>query len=145
MGWAPELEWEGEVEGASVQEVGVLGEQIAVEYLEARGWEILDRNVRWREGELDVVASRWEELWGEPVLRVIFVEVKTRRRGGRYAPQDNITPKKQRTVARLAGMWARRRDLGRCAQRLDVIAVVLGEEAPQVVHYEGAFDALGRR
>lgn len=39
------------------QEVGRVGEDAAVAALQARGYRILDRNVRLRRGELDVIAE----------------------------------------------------------------------------------------
>jgi putative endonuclease len=144
VAWEPELEWEAAREAPSAQDVGARGEEIAAAYLEGCGWELLDRNVRWRDGELDLVAGRWEELYGERVWRVIFVEVKTRRRAGRIGPEANMTPKKRRTVATLARLWAKQHRCERCAMRLDVIAVVLGGAEPAITHYEGAFGEGGR-
>ena len=52
------------------QEVGRVGEDAAVAALQARGYRILDRNVRLRHGELEVIA--------EDAGDVVFVEVKAR-------------------------------------------------------------------
>ena len=52
-------------------ELGRIGESLAAVYLEQRGWRIVERNVRFREGEIDIVAARAGVL--------AFVEVKTRR------------------------------------------------------------------
>jgi putative endonuclease len=52
------------------QRIGTWGEQAASDYLQARGFEILDRNVRTPYGEIDLLALRDRQT--------IFVEVKTR-------------------------------------------------------------------
>lgn len=38
--------------------LGSQGEHAASRWLARRGWQILDRNIRYREGELDLIASR---------------------------------------------------------------------------------------
>src|SRR5215210_3156254 len=57
---------------------GALGERIALEHLERRGYRIVDRNFRTRYGELDIVAADRRAL--------VFCEVKTRVAGGRSGP-----------------------------------------------------------
>ena len=86
--------------------VGKVGEIEAVALLERRGYVVIDTNVRFGAksgliGELDVVA------WNGDAL--CFVEVKTRRGAvGRVAPGENVTPAKQRQIARLASVPRRR-------------------------------------
>lgn len=52
------------------QEIGRLGEKIAVHYLRLHGYTVKERN--WRSGhwELDIIASTWRDI--------VFAEVKTR-------------------------------------------------------------------
>ncbi len=52
------------------REKGNLGEDIAAEYLQKLGYEILERNYTVRGGEIDIIAKDGNEL--------VFVEVKTR-------------------------------------------------------------------
>lgn len=105
---------------------GRYGEDMAVEYLLRKGFEILGRNVRTVFGELDVVA-----LDGDVV---VFVEVKARRGAGGL---EAVDARKQRRLSRLAvAFLARAGWLGRAA-RFDVVAV---ERDGACTHVANAFD-----
>jgi putative endonuclease len=81
--------------------LGQRGEELAVRHLEARGFEVLERNFRTRYGELDVVAR--------DVRFLVFCEVKTRivRRGvgDVLGPLAAIGLRKQRQVRAMAREW----------------------------------------
>ena len=83
--------------------LGDRGEELAARHLEARGFEVVERNFRTRYGELDVVARDARFL--------VFCEVKTRivRRetGARdvLGPFAAIGPRKQRQVRAMAREW----------------------------------------
>ena len=106
-------------EGAAARDrrhaLGASGEAVAARHLERRGMRILERNVRCRLGEIDLVAVERGVI--------VFVEVKSNR-GGRYgAPEEMVTPSKQRRLSRLAAWYLQGRGwLGRPA-RFDVVAV----------------------
>ncbi|HAQ59427.1 MAG TPA: YraN family protein [Microbacterium sp.] len=82
---------------AGKDERGRAGEQRAAEYLEARGYTVLDRNWRCAQGELDIVACQGDDL--------VFLEVKTRRGTGYGHPFEAITPEKFARLHRLAIAW----------------------------------------
>ena len=44
------------------KKLGEIGENMAAEYLRGKGYEILRRNYRCREGEIDIIAERYGEL-----------------------------------------------------------------------------------
>jgi putative endonuclease len=120
------------------RERGALGERIAAEHLEHRGFEIVDRNYRTRHGELDLVAADTQAL--------VFCEVKTRVAGGTRGPAgplDAIGPLKQRRLRALASEWLaatpdrpHRPDL-----RFDAIGVTItpGGDLLALEHLEAAF------
>lgn len=112
--------------------LGASGEDLAAEWYEARGYEVLDRNWRCREGELDLV------LVGHG--SVVFCEVKTRR-GDRFgAPFEAVTIAKQRRVRVLAVRWLREHSQHGAALRFDVASVVARRGyAPVIEVLEGAF------
>ena len=72
------------------QELGVLGENLAVQWLEDRHYTIVDRNVRIPgiRGELDIIAFDTE------TTELVFVEVKTRTTTIAGWPEEAITRKK---------------------------------------------------
>ncbi len=99
------------------QEVGRVGEDAAVAALQARGYRVLDRNVRLRRGELDVIA--------EDAGAVVFVEVKARRSTSFGTPAEAVTARKQRALRGLAEAYLTRRRLVGRDCRFDVVEVWL--------------------
>ena len=103
------------------QRTGKLGEAVAAEALEARGYRLIARNCRTRAGELDVVALDRGTL--------VFAEVKTMRTGARSGPERPalaVGPRKQLQIRRLARAWLAENDPPRYeAMRFDVVGVLL--------------------
>jgi putative endonuclease len=77
--------------------LGRAGEDRAAHHFVTCGYEILDRNWRTRDGEIDLVVARPGEL--------VVVEVKTRRTEGFGHPFEAIDARKQRRLWRLAVAW----------------------------------------
>ncbi len=102
----------------SRKNLGDSGERVAALYLEERGMQIIARNVRTREGEIDLIAQDGEML--------AFVEVKTRR-GTKYgAPEEAITPRKQLQLVRLAEAFVSSEPgFANRDWRIDVVAIEL--------------------
>ena len=113
--------------------LGRWGEDLAVQHLTAAGLEVLDRNWRCVEGELDVVARDGDGT-------VVFVEVKTRAGTGFGLPTEAVGHVKQRKLRVLASRWLAEHPTGRCGLRFDVVGIVRRPgEAPTVSHLRGAF------
>jgi len=112
--------------------LGRRGEDIAAAHLDACGFEILARNWRCRQGELDIVA-----LDGT-VLVVCEVKTRTSRRYG--DPLECVTPVKLDRLRRLAASWvADHRPARLTGIRVDVVGVVCAPgEPPSVAHIRGA-------
>lgn len=123
--------------------LGRRGEQLAAEHLLRHGCVELARNMRTREGEIDMI------VLDGPVL--VFVEVKTRRVSRRCGairehedPLLGIDPRQRRRIRRLAAAWLgdeRQRRPRAQAIRFDAIGVVIdGSGAPRrLVHVKDAF------
>jgi putative endonuclease len=111
------------------RQLGQSGEDAAAAWYLARGWRILARNWRCRDGEIDLVAERRGVL--------VFCEVKARTSAAFGGPAEAVTRTKQERLRRLAMRWLdeagrgiRRREL-----RFDVATVVAG----RVEVFEAAF------
>lgn len=117
--------------------LGASGEDAAAEWLEARGYTVLARNVHTRDGEIDLVA-----LQGSVV---VFLEVKSRTTARFGHPVEAIVPWKQRRLARQAAVYLHRWGLQDCTARFDAIAVYLdGDGRPVAIeHIPDAFQAGG--
>lgn len=111
----------------SKQQVGKLGEDVAVDYLLGQGYRIITTNWRCRYGEIDIVAHDGRE--------VVFIEVKTSRRAD-DTPFENITPVKMRRVIDAAYAYADHHQID--TWRIDAIVVVLGR-SPHIEHIQDAF------
>ena len=71
---------------AQHNELGKFGEEMAVEYLQKNGYEILETNWTFQKAEIDIIAQK------ENILAI--VEVKTRSSIDFGLPQDFVKPKK---------------------------------------------------
>ena len=116
---------------------GERGEEEAARYLTRSGFSILERNVRTRAGEIDLVAKEGKTL--------VFVEVKTRSSAAAGEPVEAVTFHKQRQLTRLALAWLKRRGLLEHRARFDIVAIVWpeGSRVPQITHYRNAFEPAG--
>ena len=115
----------------SRNELGALGEQLAVEHLQGLGLRIVARNWRCRYGELDVIAT-------EGAHTLVFVEVKTRTGDCFGGVAEAVTPQKVRRIRRLAGLWLAGQDSSWSQIRIDVVGVRLGRRrTPEVTHVRG--------
>ena len=109
------------------KDLGDLGEKIAREYLEKKGYKILDKNFRYSNfGELDVVAQRSNDI--------IFIEVKTRNKTGPggFWPEDNITYDKQKKLIKLSQIWLSKFKLLEKSWQIDILAIE--------IYRDGSFD-----
>jgi putative endonuclease len=115
---------------------GDAAEARAADWLIEKGWEVLARNVLYRDGELDLVAKKGG-LYA-------FIEVRMRSHAAFGDPSATVTFAKQRRVVRAAMRWLlRERLLDRVDVRFDVIAVTGQGRNVQLEHIENAFDAGG--
>ncbi|WP_406318043.1 YraN family protein [Streptosporangium sp. NBC_01639] len=100
---------------AAKDELGRHGEQVAVDYLLAQGMQILDRNWRCPDGEIDVVAREGRSL--------VVVEVKTRSGRTHGTAFEAVTEVKLARLRRLSGKWLAAQCERFDSIRVDVIAL----------------------
>ena len=100
------------------KQLGNFGERAATDYLQKRGYTILESNVRCPLGEIDIVARDGDFL--------VFVEVRTRRGIGFGSPEESITRTKQEKLVALAEFYLQQHDAISAPWRIDVVAIELG-------------------
>ncbi len=116
---------------------GKIGELIAEKFLIANNYKILQKNVHFREGELDIVA--FEIIKQE----IVFVEVKTRSSDLFGEPQEAVTyEKKMKTLKAAIRFLNIAREIRFKSWRIDVIAVKLTKEKRflGIKHFKNIFD-----
>jgi putative endonuclease len=112
--------------------VGRYGENVAAAHLAAAGLEILARNWRCPEGEIDIVAREHSAL--------VFCEVKTRSGAGFGLPVEAVTRRKADRLRRLAFLWLLEHPGGGADVRFDVVSVLRQRAGAALVeHVRGAF------
>jgi putative endonuclease len=110
------------------QKIGRWGEEIAAEYLQEKGYQLVDRNFRTPYGEIDLIVRR-DEI-------TIFVEVKTRTSARFGYPEESITPRKQQHMFDSAEHYAQENKLEHW--RIDAISVEgkPSGKKPKITHFE---------
>jgi putative endonuclease len=73
---------------SKTQQLGLLGEENAVVFLMKQGFDVLERNINGRYGEIDIVAKKSSVYH--------FFEVKTGKAGNWFNPAENLTKEKLR-------------------------------------------------
>lgn len=119
---------------------GRSGEDIAALFLLQKGWTILGRNVRFADGELDLVAQDKDTL--------VFVEVKTRSTDARGEPGQAVGRAKQMRLIRAASRYLSAHKAWDRPCRFDVISIVIRNKEPEITHWEDSIDVghtMGRR
>ncbi|MFC2066633.1 YraN family protein [Chloroflexota bacterium] len=99
------------------RDVGILGEKLARDFLEKRGYHILQNNYRCPEGEIDIVARHEDFL--------IFIEVRTKRNLEFGSPEESITPAKTEKLRKVAAHYRQTHDNLPSSCRIDVVAIEL--------------------
>ncbi|HSV64561.1 MAG TPA: YraN family protein [Mycobacteriales bacterium] len=111
--------------------LGRYGEQVAAEHLERSGLEVVDRNWRCAEGELDIVAREGDVL--------VFCEVKTRSGLGFGDPAEAVVGRKAERLRRLALRWLAAHEISCRDLRFDVVTVLRTDDGLRVRHLRAAF------
>ena len=115
-------------------DTGAAAESAAARYLTSQGLVLLDTNVRYRDGELDLVMRDGDTL--------VFVEVRYRASTDFGGAAASVTPTKQRRLIRAATRYlAAHPKYSVLPCRFDVIGAEGNPDAPQITWLRAAFDA----
>ena len=116
----------------SNKSTGDLGERLAREYLESRGYRILDTNYRCPRGEVDIVARQDDFL--------VFVEVRTRTSLNYGSPEESVTPAKKGRLIATAQHYRQGHYNMPASWRIDFVGVMLDPKGgpPRIDHIPNA-------
>ncbi len=115
---------------ADHNELGKIGEQLAVDFLLAKGYEIITRNFVFQKAEVDIIAT-----YGN---MIICVEVKTRNSEFFGDPQEFVTKGKIKNLVKAMDAFVIENEIP-LETRFDIIAVLKNKKVEQLTHYENAF------
>jgi putative endonuclease len=115
---------------AEHNELGKLGEELAVDFLVKNGYDILETNWVFQKAEVDIIAQKGD------ILAVI--EVKTRSSLDYGLPQDFVKPKKIQLLVKAINEYVIANDLD-VEVRFDIIAIHATGTSFDIEHLEAAF------
>lgn len=113
-------------------EKGAQGEDIAVDYLQKKGFTVLERNYHWGKLEIDIIASIEETM--------VFIEVKLRGSKHYGSPWQAVNKGKQRRLIKAAHHYLNKAEWDGEA-RFDIISIVGSQASAEVQHLEDAYYA----
>lgn len=117
---------------AEHNQLGKHGEQLAERFLESKGYQVVARNWRYQQRELDLI------VWEQPGELLVFVEVKTRSTHAFGYPEEAITNTKKQFLVEAANAYLEQAELD-CELRFDVIAILLeNEKVKDLTHIKDA-------
>ncbi|MEC5164593.1 putative endonuclease [Flavobacterium sp. PL11] len=115
---------------AEHNELGKLGEEMAVEFLQKNGYKIIETNWTFQKAEIDIIAKK------ENILAII--EVKTRSSLDFGLPQDFVKTKKIQLLVKAVDAFVNERDLD-VEVRFDIIAIHKEGKSFVIEHLIDAF------
>lgn len=111
-------------------ETGKIGEDIAVRYLNEKGYQIIERNFECIQGEIDVIAKDKKEL--------VFIEVKTRASALYGLPKEAVDKTKKKHIYKSAEYYIYLKHLENTPIRIDVIEVYKKNDKYKLNHIKQA-------
>ena len=106
------------------------GEDLAVAFLEQKGFRVLERNYRHKRSEIDLIVVRGNWL--------VFVEVKTRSSSAFGYPEEFVDYNKKKKIFEGADHYMHEKDWPGNV-RYDIVAISLTQNHPEIYHVEDAF------
>ena len=115
--------------------VGKIGENLARQYLEKNGYEIIEQNYKTKYAEIDLVAKKSEGLFAGKKL--VFVEVRTKIGENFGSPEDTLNKSKLHKVLKNALAYSVFKKW-QGHSRIDAICIVLKPDCTvsRLTHHE---------
>ena len=119
---------------AEHNDFGKESENLAVEFLEKKGYKILVKNYRYLKAEIDIIA--------ETENQIVIIEVKARSTDTFLSPEEAVNKKKIRLLISAASHFLEENEIDK-EVRFDIIAILPNEENQfQIKHIENAFEII---
>lgn len=115
---------------AEHNELGRFGEEMAIDFLQQNGYDILETNWTFQKAEIDIIAQK--------AGIVAIVEVKTRSSIAFGMPQDFVKPKKVQQLVKAVNEYIVSNDLD-VEVRFDIIAIYKEDNTYKIEHIQDAF------
>lgn len=121
---------------AEHNDLGKWGEDEAAQFLERKGYVILERDWRMGKRDLDIIALT------ENQETLVFVEVKTRQSDDLQEPEEAVDNRKMRNLAIAANSYVKLKQVQQDV-RFDIVTVLgRGKQVDGIEHIEDAFNPL---
>lgn len=118
----------------NTKKIGDEGENRVVNYLKNKGYRILERNWRTKEGEIDIIAQELETI--------IFVEVKTMPNATKDMLSKVLNYQKQQRIVKTSKRFLlKHREYNDKFIRYDVVVIDM-QDLPPVYHIQNAFSEV---
>jgi putative endonuclease len=115
---------------AEHNEFGKQGEDIACNYLEKKGYKILERNWVFGKHEIDIIAHESKYI--------VIVEVKARHSSFAGEPETAVTREKQKSLIQAANAYVRKMNYTE-EVRFDIVSILIVKGKEHINHIEDAF------
>ncbi|MBX2914039.1 MAG: YraN family protein [Cyclobacteriaceae bacterium] len=112
------------------QQKGKDGEDLAAAFLQQAGYEILERNYRYKRSEIDLIVRKAGWL--------VFVEVKMRSSDAFGYPEEFVDYQKAKNIVFGAEQYTYENNYEGNV-RYDVVAITMHSDKPEIRHFEDAF------
>jgi putative endonuclease len=122
------------------KDLGYAGEEMAVEFLKKKGYEILESNFTIRGGEIDVIARTRNQENKKTNNILVFVEVKTRTGDSFGDGEESVNSQKKRRLLRAIDRYLDKHyGNGDPDYRVDIVEIELyplGGKLKNITHFE---------
>lgn len=111
-------------------EIGKIGEDIAIKYLQENNYTIIERNFECKQGEIDIIAKDKKEL--------VFIEVKTRSNEHYGKPKEAVNEIKKKHIYKASEYFVYIKHLENMPIRIDVIEIYKEQKKCKLHHIKNA-------
>lgn len=117
---------------AEHNEIGKIGENIAVKFLQNKGFNVIDRNFHVKGGEIDIIATKNKANFHVKLDNIYFVEVKSKKvnsfhevKDMSFRPENNLTLTKRQRILKAIKYYLAKNKLKESDINISVIAIIV--------------------